>query len=123
MAGEDGHDHVNDPALVAKISHVLLSHACQRINFSLGKAERHRQGLSRCGSRADRTRESTSSRPTESATRSIPAREASYIGNPESIIIRPHIERPHSLQSTGHRARGDPRHSGQPIERQEGVEP
>jgi hypothetical protein len=39
MAGEDGHDHVNDLALVAKISHVLLSQACQRINFRWGKLQ------------------------------------------------------------------------------------
>jgi hypothetical protein len=37
MAGDDGHDHVNDAALVAKVSEPLLSQACQRINFRWGK--------------------------------------------------------------------------------------
>lgn len=91
MAGEDGHDHVNDPALVVKFSHILLSPECQRINFRWGKL--HVTGkayravvLALSDSRidifvADGVRHKLD-----------PDADASYVGNPESIIIRPHFD-------------------------------
>src|SRR5258708_32544514 len=90
MAGEDGDTHVNSPALVAKISHVLLLHACQRINFSWGKlnvtGKAYRDVvLAVIDSRID-IFEADGVRHTLD-----PGAQASYIGNPESIIIRPHM--------------------------------
>ena len=37
MADDDDDDHVNDGALVVKLSQVLLSPECQRINFRWGR--------------------------------------------------------------------------------------
>jgi hypothetical protein len=93
MAGDDGHDHVNDPALVAKVSQVLLSQACQRINFCCGKLNVTGKAY-RCvvfalvDSRIDIFE-------CDGVDHTLdPDAEASYIGNPESIIIRPHLN-PH----------------------------
>src|ERR1700722_7299316 len=91
MAGDDGHDHVNDPALVAKISQVLLSKACQRINFRWGKlnvtAKAYRAVvLALNDSRVDIFEADGVGHTLD------PTAEASYIGNPESIIIRPHLD-------------------------------
>ncbi len=121
MAGDDGHDHVNEPALVAKLSQVLLSQACQRINFRWGKlqvtAKAYRAVVSALNeSRIDIFEADGADHILD------PGAEASYIGNPESIIIGPYLDPPHSLRSTGHRARGDPRRSGRPIEWGMGVE-
>ena len=91
MAGDDGHDHVNEPALVAKISQVLLSQACQRINFRWGKlnvtAKAYRAVvLALNDSRIDIFEADGVGHTLD------PTAEASYIGNPESIIIRPHLD-------------------------------
>jgi hypothetical protein len=90
MAGEDGHDHINDAALVAKVSEPLLSQACQRINFRWGKL--HVTG------KAYRAvvRALNDSRidifEADGAEHTLdPDAEASYIGNPESMIIQPHL--------------------------------
>jgi hypothetical protein len=90
MAGDDGHDHVNNARLVAKISHVLLSQACQRINFRWGKlqvtAKAYRAVvLALIDSRIDIFEADGVDHTLE------PNAEAFYIGNPESIIIRPHL--------------------------------
>jgi hypothetical protein len=90
MAGEDGHDHVNDARLVAKVSHVLLSQACQRINFSWGKlnvtAKAYRAVvLALIESRIDIFEADGVDHTLD------PNALASYLGNPESIIIRPHL--------------------------------
>ena len=91
MAGDDGHDHVNEPALVAKISQVLLSQACQRINFRWGKlnvtAKAYRAVvLALNDSRIDIFEADGVGHTLD------PTAETSYIGNPESIIIRPHLD-------------------------------
>jgi hypothetical protein len=91
MADDDGHDHVNEPALVAKISQVLLSQACQRINFRWGKlnvtAKAYRAVvLALNDSRIDIFEADGVGHTLD------PTAEASYIGNPESIIIRPHLD-------------------------------
>ena len=90
MAGDDGHDHVNDAALVAKVSQVLLSQACQRIDFHWGKL--HVTGkayravvLALIDSRIDIFEADGADHTLD------PDVGASYIGNPESIIIRPHL--------------------------------
>jgi len=90
MAGDDGHDHVNDAALVAKISQVLLSQACQRIDFRWGKlhvtAKAYRAVvLALSDSRIDIFEADGAEHTLD------PNVGASYIGNPESIIIRPHL--------------------------------
>jgi hypothetical protein len=90
MAGEDGHNHVNKPALVAKLSHVLLSQACQRINFCwrklnvTGKAYRA-VVLALNDSRIDIFEADGIDHTLDSGA------EAAYVGNPESMIIRPHL--------------------------------
>jgi hypothetical protein len=91
MAGDDGHDHVNEPALVAKISQVLLSQACQRINFRWGKlnvtAKAYRAVvLALNDSRIDIFEADGVDHTLD------PDAEASYIGNPESIVMRPHLD-------------------------------
>ncbi len=90
MAGEDGHDHVNDARLVAKVSHVLLSQACQRINFSWGKLNVTGKAyravvLALINSRIDIFEADGVDHTLD------PNALASYLGNPESIIIRPHL--------------------------------
>jgi hypothetical protein len=90
MAGEDGHDHVNDARLVAKVSHVLLSQACQRINFSWGKLNVTGKAyravvLALIDSRIDIFEADGVDHTLD------PNALASYLGNPESIIIRPHL--------------------------------
>ena len=94
MAGDDGHDHVNEPALVAKLSQVVLSQACQRINFRWGKlqvtAKAYRAVVSALNeSRIDIFEADGADHILD------PGAEASYIGNPESIIIRPYLD-PHT---------------------------
>jgi hypothetical protein len=90
MAGEDGHDHVNDARLVAKVSHVLLSQACQRINFSWGKLNVTGKAyravvLALIESRIDIFEADGVDHTLD------PNALASYLGNPESIIFRPHL--------------------------------
>jgi hypothetical protein len=91
MADDDGHDHVNDAALVAKVSHVLLSPPCQRIDFRWGKL--HVTGkayravvLALIDSRIDIFEADGVAHKLDHDV------EASYIGDPESIIIRPHLD-------------------------------
>ena len=89
MAGDD--DHVNDAALVAKFSHVLLSPACQRINFRWGKL--HVTGnayravvLALIDSRIDIF-------VADGVTHKLDDDSgASYTGKSETIIIRPHFD-------------------------------
>ncbi len=90
MADDDGHDHVNDPALVAKVSQVLLSQACQRIDFRWGKL--HVTGkayravvFALVESRIDIFEADGADHKLD------PDAEATYIGNPETIIIGPHL--------------------------------
>jgi hypothetical protein len=76
---------------VAKISQVLLSQACQRINFRWGKlnvtAKAYRAAvLALNDSRIDIFEADGVGHTLD------PTAEASYIGNPESIIIRPHLD-------------------------------
>jgi hypothetical protein len=90
MAGEDGHNHVNKPALVAKLSHVLLSQACQRINFCWGKLNVTGKAyravvLALNDSRIDIFEADGVDHTLD------PGAEAAYVGNPESMIIRPHL--------------------------------
>jgi hypothetical protein len=90
MAGNDGHNDINKVRLVAKMSDVLLSQACQRINFRWGKLQVTGKAyravvLALIDSRID-IFEADGVRHTLE-----PNAEASYIGNPESIIIRPRL--------------------------------
>ena len=119
---DDDDDHVNDPALVAKVSQVLLSQACQRINFRWGKLNVTGKAyravvLALVDSRIDIFEADGVEHTLD------PDAEASYIGNPETMIIRPHLNPHIAFNQRDHRARGDPRRSGRPIEWRVGVEP
>jgi hypothetical protein len=87
---DDDHVHANDAALVAKVSHVLLSQACQRINFRWGRL--HVTGkafravvLALIDSRIDIFEANGVDHKLD------PDAEASYFGRSESIVIRPHL--------------------------------
>ena len=111
MADDDGHDHVNDPALVAKVSQVLLSQACQRVNFRWGKlqvtAKAYRAVvLALSDSRIDIFEADGVDHHAGSRRRGLLYRQ------PREHDYSSALECSHGLQSTGHRARSDPRHSG-----------
>jgi hypothetical protein len=88
MADDDDDDHVNDPALVAKLSNVLLSPECQRINFRWGR--QHMTGkayravvLALSDSRISLFEADGAAHKLDDDV------EASYIGKSETMIIHP----------------------------------
>lgn len=88
MADDD--DHVNDGALVVKLSQVLLSSECQRINFRWGR--QHITGhafrtvvLALLDSRINLFEADGDAHKLDDDV------EASYHGRTETMIIRPHL--------------------------------
>ena len=88
---DDDDDHVNDGALVVKLSQVLLSPECQRINFRWGRQHVTGHGyrtvvLALLDSRIDLFEADGAAHKLDDDV------EASYYGRSETMIIRPHLD-------------------------------
>ena len=88
MADDD--DHVNDGALVVKLSQVLLSAECQRLNFRWGRQHITGHGfrtvvLALLDTRIDLFEADAKHKLDDDV-------EASYYGRTETMIIQPHLD-------------------------------